>query len=650
MANILFIDFESYYNTAEKYDLGSISMVEYINSPKFKAFGCGVQFNNEEPFWVTTSNLQTFFRSRDWSQYIIVAHNVKFDGSIAAWKYNVKPKEWRDTKSMAMAVYGASVPSFSLKGLSDRLGLVSKGIMKTNGLQTLTEQEEAELASYCLTDVTICAKLYDILAPQIPASQWSIMDWTIRAFTEPKLVVNLQTAKKCQEEIEERKERLLEGCTIGEEIIAAKLALGDKLISLGYEWPKEYFTKTDARDITKNVLSSNQQFAAYLKGKGYTVPMKKNPKGRLIPALSLGDPEFVAMTQSPDLKLRNIALARKEIKKTMEVKRAEKLQAVGTAYPFDIVFSGATQTHRFSGGNGAGGNPQNFPRESELRRCIEAPEGSQIIVGDFKNIEMRILAFLSRELKLIKAIREKIDVYAEFAAKVYGIPVDQVNERQRQFGKAAILGLGYNMGPKKFALTVKLQGFEISDQMAKDTVYLYRDEYSHIPNFWKICEVVIRMMAEGQQGFFPGASFLRVKKDAVILPSGLEIKFPNLRKENEEWVYDRYKSLVTKPDAIKVYGGKLTENICQALAGEICKEAIQRMITSGFKPHGQVHDELLLVLAGGLDAEILGRGILAKAMSSRVSWWPELILEAEIGVGQNWLEAKQKPKKENVSE
>lgn len=881
--NLLYMDFETYHDSSIGYDLKSMSMVEYINDPRFKVFGCGVQINDRQPEWIPGKDLRDFFND-DFSEDIIVAHNVKFDGAIAAWKYGIQPLEWRDTKSMAMAVYGASVPSFSLKALSERLGFEPKGIMKTNGLQTLNEAEESELASYCLTDVKICAKLYQELAPKIPPSQWAIMDWTIRAFVEPKLQVNLEAVKKVQADIEKRKAAVLADSSLD---------------------PK--------------VLASNQQFAEYLKQKGYELPMKKNPKGKLIPALALGDPEFVAMTQSKDPQLRSICLARKEVKKTMEVKRAKKLQAVGKAYPFDVIFSGATQTHRFSGGSGAGGNPQNFPRESELRRAIEAPEGSKLIVGDFKNIEMRILAFLSREPKLIQAIREKRDVYKEFAAKVYKIAADQVTEKQRQFGKClgegtlvvtnngikqietittndkvwdgeqwvthqglihngikeavglaglwltpdhrilcgtrwkeaqsaaqdestlfralekgseklpllgtlkgnvtgwsrscasvpaearsnrltsttlspgeqravtsvqkkqprqngignmqqlcrmmtigleyltaylqrllgvtirtteptrttgveaylcgadlgttdlsslvmcrrlkdgtiqvlnsiewmstkdtnqaisallqekkisitggnseilkkklpvydllsagprnrftvltaagpiivhncAILGLGYGMGPKKFSTTIKLQGFDISEKMAKDTVYLYRETYSHIPNFWKICEVVIGMMAKGQQGFFPGVPFLKVKSNGLILPSGLEIKFPNLRKEEDEWVYDKYKSQVTKTDKAKLYGGKLTENICQALAGEICKVSIQRLITAGYSPQGQVHDSLMLVCPEQNESQ--GLVALKSAMTDPIPWFMDLKLEAEIGIGANWWDAE----------
>lgn len=607
---ILYIDFETYFDTKQKYDLKNISIAEYINDKRFKVFGAGIRFNDDESFWITGNNLLQFFRAYDWSQYIIVAHNLKFDGSILAWKYGVKPAQWRDTKSMAMAIYGASVPSFSLKALSERLGFDSKGVLNTNGLQTLSEAQEAELATYCLKDVLICSKLYKELAPQIPESQWSIMDWTIRAFTEPKLLVNKEMAQKVQKDLELKKQQIIQDS-----------------------------------GIEPKILSSNPQFAQYLVDQGYQVPMKKNTKGKLIPALALGDPEFLMLLNSPDSKLKSICIARKEAKKTMEVKRAEKIQTLGKYYPFDVIFSGATQTHRFSGGSGGGGNPQNFPKYGNLRACIQAPEDQTLIVGDFKNIELRILAFLARESKLIKAIKEGIDVYSEFASKIYKRTITENDKIERQFGKAAILGLGYGMGAVKFAKTVKLQGIEVNEELAKQTVYLYRDYYTYVPNFWKICEVVIQMMAGGQNGFFPGCPFLKVKKNAIVLPSGLEIKFPNLRKEENEWIYDKFKSQITKTDKIKLYGGKLTENICQALAGEICKESIGRILSNGWFPNGQVHDELLLVADNrNRNREYNG---LQRAMTDSLSWWPELILEADIGWGQNWLEAK-KPKKEAI--
>lgn len=608
MVNTFIIDLETFYDEEAGYSLRKMSLVEYINHPKFKILGMGVQINDGKPFWISNREygIRNWVRTYIQPEDIVVAHNVKFDGAILAWKYGVKPAQWRDTKSMAMAVYGSSVPSFSLKSLGEKIGTKPKGQLNTDGLSELDEAQERELAEYCLTDVEICAKLYQELALQIPESQWPIMDWTIRAFTEPKLEVNIETAKRVQWEIEERKKRVLASCGV------------------------------DAK-----VLASNQQFAAYLRKLGYQLPMKKNPKGELIPALALGDPEFIAMTQSQDEQLRRICLARKEVKKTMEVKRAEKIQTIGTSYPFDVIFSGATQTHRFSGGSGAGGNPQNFPRESALRSCIQAPEGSQLLCGDFKNIELRILAFLSREPKLVKAIREGVDVYSEFASKIFNRTITKDDETERHFGKAAILGLGYGMGFNKFAKTVKLQGLEVSESLAKQTVYLYRDHYTHVPNFWKMCEVVIRMMANGQNGFFPGFSAIKVKKNALVLPSGLELKFPNLRREEDEWIYDKFKSQVTKTDKVKLYGGKLTENICQALAGEICKESISRLIKAGCSPSGQVHDELLLVTSDRNDSERLA---LTEAMTARLPWWPELVLDAEIGSGQNWMEAK-KPKK-----
>jgi DNA polymerase len=605
---IIVVDFETYFDTAIKYDLKNISMTEYINDPRFEIFGLGVMLDGES-CWIPKDKVLTFLHAHDWSKYRIIGHNIKFDGAILSWKYGVKPLEWVDTKALAMAVLGSTIPSFSLKKLAEHLNLPAKGELNIDGKKILTADEEKELAEYCLRDVEITQKLYEKLMISFPPKELDIMDWTIRAFVEPKLVINKKLARQIVISINTRKELVLNNTA-----------------------------------INKKVFASNQQFAEYLKSLGYELPMKKNPKGVLIPALAMGDPEFLAMCNSSDEKLKQICLVRKEVKKTMEVKRAEKLQKLGDLYPFDIVFSGATQTHRFSGGSGAGGNPQNFPKDSDLRACLEAPEGYRLFVGDFKSIELRILAFLSRDKGLMDAIINGEDIYAGFASKIFQRLITKTDEKERQFGKAAILGLGYNMGVKKFAQTVALQDLKMPGELVKQTVYLFRNTYKAIPRFWDLCGLVIKIMTN-QNLFvspFPSLNFIKVANNTIILPSGLEVRFPNLRKEDDEWIYDKYSSKVTVADKVKLYGGKLAENICQALAGEVCKESIRRLLNNKYPPVGQVHDELL-VLSPMSETGYFSE-ILKKAMTNRLPWWPELILETEIGEGKNWKDAKGKGK------
>jgi len=131
------------------------------------------------------------------------------------------------------------------------------------------------------------------------------------------------------------------------------------------------------------------------------------------------------------------------------------------------------------------------------------------------------------------------------------------------------------------------------------------------------------------------APFIKIKKNVLVLPSGLEIKYPNLRQIGDEWVYDTYKK-VYEAETTKLYGGKMIENICQALAGELCKEAIERALIAGLHPVGAVHDEILCIDA---DPDC-ATGKLKQCMEYSPPWMPSLRLKAEVGAGPNWNEAK----------
>jgi hypothetical protein len=611
---LLFIDFETFYDTENDYDLKSISMTEYIRDTRFQAQGMAYKMVNlgegvqTAPHWLCGDHaLRAFFGSVDWANTILVAHNVKFDGAILAWRYSVKPAYYLDTQTMAKAVLGNNVSSYSLRNLAAFFGLEPKGELKTDGLRVLTEQEVQELATYCKHDTELCAQIFGRLIKEFPESQIPVMDWTVRCFIEPKLALNVELLEKAVQNEKARREKAIE--------------------ATGY---------------TKAALSSNSQFAALVRANGITVPTKISTRtGKSIPALSLADEGFLALKGScPTLYDGRVAA-----KSTINETRGEALLNVGKTglFPFDIQFSGAVQTHRFSGSNGGGGNPQNFPRKGSIREAVCAPVGQELIVGDFAAIELRIISWLAKEPRLINSLIQNTDIYSEFASKIYNIPVNKKdNPVERQFGKCAILGLGYGMGAEKFRKTVQLQGLEISEEEAKRVVDLYRAFYFNVPKLWKSAESLLPLIATGRIGCIPFAPFIKVAKGALILPSGLKIRYPNLRgkqvikfgKTQTEWVYDVFKKRYVSEEA-KLYGGKMIENICQALAGEICKIAITRCEHAGVPVAGQVHDELLAVSDYHLAVDFM-----KAAMEAPVPFWPEIRLKAEVGYGSNWADAK----------
>lgn len=599
---IVIVDFETYFDRKIKYDIKSMSITTYIRDPRFWPLGLAYRFlDDEQTHWLVGGHaIEAWVASVDWSTTAVVAHNCKFDGSILAWRYDVRPYAWMDTVALTKAVLGENISGYSLKRLAEYLGLPPKGEMSCEGKIQPTPHEAEELGVYCKNDVEIARAIYERLIKQFPASQLFAMDWTIRAFIEPRLVLDMVVLDRGVHNEKTRREEIIK-----------------------------------ASGVDKAILASNKQFAEHLASRGIRVPTKLSARtGKSIPAFARTDEGLASLaTTSPVLHAARIAS-----KSNLLETRGESLLAVAKTglFPFDVGFSGAVQTHRYSGGSGAGGNPQNFTRNSFLRSAICSPEGYKLVVGDFAAIELRLLAWLAKEPKLMSKIINDEDIYADFASLKYGRKITKADKAERQFGKGAILGLGYNMGAKKFKATIKAQtGMDISEEEAWRTVELYRTTYFNVPKLWEQAHTLLPLISSGKIGCIYFAPFIKVKQNALVLPSGLVIQYPNLRLVGDEWVYDKYKK-VYEAETVKLYGGKLVENICQALAGELCKEAIERAVVAGLHPVGQVHDEILCI---DLEPDFAVKK-LKECMEHPPAWMPTLRLKSEVGYGQNWNDSK----------
>ena len=610
MKKLLFIDFESAYSSKD-YTLKKMSMIEYVRDPRFKAFGFAWASPTGPAQWVAADNivqsLDFVAREIGWPNVAVVGHNIKFDATILREVYECVPGQFIDTKGMSKAVLGKSVKGHSLADLAEHFGLESQGVMKTDGLRELTAEQEAELATYCIHDVELCRQIHAKLAGSFPASQYEAMHRTVSMFVNSKLNLNVKLLEQTAKEEATRRENIFK--EIG---------------------------------IDKAEFASNAKFPKLLQGEGYEVPQKVSPRtGKTIPALALGDPEFLEMAEEGNERLKLLCEARIAAKSTLLETRSAKLSAIGRTgqWPFDVEFSGADQTHRFSGGSGAGGNPQNFTRDSALREAVEAPQGYSLVVGDFSNIELRIVAYLSKDPGLVQAIEAGVDLYCDFASVFYGRKITKSEATERRFGKCAILGLGYGMGAAKFAKTVRLQtGETLTEEQARKAVDLYRTRYGGVPRLWEALDTSIAVLfGEPNMRSVPANLPVRFGKEHIELPSGLRLRYPNLRQVKEErrveWVYDVYAR--RNLEQRKLYGGKLLENISQALAGELCKTA---MLEMGENVTGLVHDEIHVLCKHGLELPTAQK--LKRVMSVSPSWLPNMKLDAEVGWGKSWGNAK----------
>lgn len=132
-------------------------------------------------------------------------------------------------------------------------------------------------------------------------------------------------------------------------------------------------------------------------------------------------------------------------------------------------------TGRFSCSNP---NLQQIPHEAEYRRCFSAPKGRKLVVADYSQIELRILADISKDKAFIDAFRSGADFHAATAAQIFGINADAVTPDQRSFAKRLNFGVVYGIGVQRFA---KMTG--LSESQAEDTLRRYFATYPRMDDW-----------------------------------------------------------------------------------------------------------------------------------------------------------------------
>jgi len=335
---------------------------------------------------------------------------------------------------------------------------------------------------------------------------------------------------------------------------------------------------------------------------------------------------------------------RLEAKSTIAEKRTERFirhaEVNGGRMPVPLTYYGA-HTGRFSGRDKI--NFQNLQRGSELRKCLIAPEGYQLVVVDSSNIEARMLAWLADQEDLLKLFRKGGDVYADMASKIYGFPVNKKdNPTERFVGKTAILGLGYGMSAAKFRTTLATGAMgprvDMDDTMAKLIVNTYRESNNKIVALWQEMGRAIKEMID-PSCHFKIAGLLPVSDKRIKLPSGLYLRYPGLRyniSSANEYYEERQEIVYGKNT--KIYGGKLTENVVQALARIVVSDQMLEIDKACQEVGGAVvltvHDEVVAVVPDHSVEEIFDLSVLA--MRTPPAWCADLPLDAEGGYAKEY--------------
>ncbi len=246
-----------------------------------------------------------------------------------------------------------------------------------------------------------------------------------------------------------------------------------------------------------------------------------------------------------------------------------------------------------------------------LRGMLIAAPGKKFVASDFAAIETRVLFWLANHDEGLQYFYRGEDIYVGMAKAIYKLSDDawkaldkETQKAYRQLGKQAILGLGYGMGAKKFVITCKGYGIHITEEFAKEVVKLYRNLHWAIPALWKDVERAMigavkyptKVFSAGRCKFFMKGRFL-----VAQLPSGRRLYYcdPMVNERETDWGpqdrlgYYAPNSQSKRWQYEETYGGKATENLVQAVAADLMREAALREEIAGFPIVMRVHDELI---------------------------------------------------------
>ena len=597
---LLTLDFETYYDS--KFSLKKMTTMEYVADERFKVWGVGLKFEAEPTQWHGPEDLDVL-HDIDWENTALLCQNTLFDGYILYQKFGIKPAYYLDTAAMSRGL--DPLASASLKDIAVRFfpedESMRKGedLVNAKGIVDLPPDIEAQIASYCIQDVELTYAIYNSM--EFPATELDIIHITTEMFCVPKLILDKDTVHK---------------------FLASEKA--------------NTAAKLEASGLTRTLLASNQKFAAWLEEQGLTVPLKKSVStGKDIPAFSKNDVQWKAFTlKNPDL--NHIFQAREAVKSRISETRAERFLAAAHA---DGTFAVplryyAAHTGRFGGTDKI--NLQNLPRKSILRKALLAPDDYYVYVADLSNIESRMLAWFAGQDDLLAQYAAGEDIYCNFASGIYDKPINKDdNPTERFVGKTAILGLGYGMGAQKFRATLAagVAGpvVNMPFETANEIVQNYRSTYFEIDMLWTRCTHFLNEMIASKNrhgtvtNFYDNYKSISIGPDSISLPNGMNLKYPDL-SPTQEGGY-RFQG---RKGYEYTYGGKLTENIIQALSRIVITDAMLRIQKiEGLDIVLTVHDEIICI---GPKTNANERfNAIIEAMCVPPSWAPELPLQAEGG-------------------
>ena len=638
--SIISLDFETFYGKG--YGLKNKTYAEYIMDDRFRAQMLGVGEDDDDIEILDAPDIDAWVdsvkqRRASGERIGLIAQNTHFDAAILCWRYGLTFDFYFD--AMLLSRLRFINRSAALKAHAERLWPEDDSRRKGDELHKAEGVEDLHsvpglfdgMSTYCRQDVALTRDivLHHWATGQVPAMEWQLMHLTLRSCVEPQVWIN---------------QALLD------EVVADDQA--DKVNKVAAA--SAYLVTLGRDPVQADTFASNEKYKNLLATFGARLPYKLDPETyEMKPALGKTDPEYVKFQQEHP-ELQPLFDARETVKSTIATSRAARLKDTANLLPLNGFIPFPLNYHKAHTGRYSGGeklNLQNLQRGSKHRLCLTAKDGHVIAVRDLSGIEMRMNLWFCEQDDLLELVGSGGDIYCKSAEGIYAHPVNKKEHpMERQVGKVATLGLGYQMSWKTFQATMAggpmgMDPIFFPDSFCKQVKAAYDRDNPMIKQMWAFLgNVVIPAMCDPLCDMELGRhGCVKVRYQKLILPSGRELQYPDLhchmlehaRGVDYEYRYDdgtrnRHKQVVWK----RIYGGALLENIIQAIARDVIVHHLVQIEDtlcesgSGWVI-GSVHDEILSsVLSDKAEAMFDRMGTI---MATPPQWCFDLPLASEGG-------------------
>lgn len=519
----IFLDFETYYNRADKYSLAVMSAEAYVRDPRFDIHLLSVAVDNSDVFIVEKNDIEYALRNLPLNREDVytVAQNAKFDMFIVGDHFKLPVAKPVCSRAMARWTGISRFTRESQEALCNFLGTGNKSgfIAQMDGrsLESLSPDEYRAYIEYCKSDTRDMRENVRAMLPHLTADCLDFIAMTTKMYSHPVFDLDAEMLREYYNRLEDehrqaqqRLQHLFQFETTEEFMKALRSAdkFSKMLEQLGGTVPMKV---SPARTATKKRQLEDEQIS--LQGdpnrSGFEFKRLCEVERLLsdesnyrvmIPALAKNDLEFMALQSDPNPDIAALCTARAQHNSSIAMSRAKTFLALSERGKLPVPLEPFIAiTGRYSGGRDGEGttsdklNLQNLAKrtgDKTLRKAIKAPDGYTVVSGDSSQCEVRVGAWVTCEQQIIDTFMHATDTdnYCELAGTIYnttgrevlywskgeGSHLDKekkaVASVQRDVGKEGILSSQYGAAGMKFGTRLLQRGIKLSYRHPDGTV------------------------------------------------------------------------------------------------------------------------------------------------------------------------------------